>query len=147
MIIQHLILSHLHLMRPPSHFSQELHPCSPALGGWKDFESFLAEPFQVSISTSLSITLSSSLSLSLSSSMSTSTMLLSTSRMWSGGAELTRDLWLANGRKDAATYQLTRVSKCCIFVAKKLKIWREFCFQKSQHTRSVAEELLMDLPA
>ena len=35
-----------------------------------------------------------------------------TSRMWSGGAELTRDLWLANGRKDAATYQLTRVSKC-----------------------------------
>jgi len=32
----------------------------------------------------------------------------SLSRMWSGGAELTRDLWLANGRKDAATYQLTR---------------------------------------
>ena len=31
--------------------------------------------------------------------------------MWSGGAELTRDLWLANGRKDAATYELTRVSK------------------------------------
>lgn len=31
-------------------------------------------------------------------------------RMWSGGAELTRDLWLANGRKDAATYQLTQVS-------------------------------------
>ena len=30
--------------------------------------------------------------------------------MWSGGAELTRDLWLANGRKDAATYQLTQVS-------------------------------------
>ena len=30
-------------------------------------------------------------------------------RMWSRGAELTRDLWLANGRKDAATYQLTRV--------------------------------------
>ena len=29
--------------------------------------------------------------------------------MWSRGAELTRDLWLANGRKDAATYQLTRV--------------------------------------
>ena len=30
-------------------------------------------------------------------------------RMWSRGAEMTRDLWLANGRKDAATYQLTRV--------------------------------------
>merc|ERR1719402_1680267 len=27
---------------------------------------------------------------------------------WTGGAEMTRDLWLANGRKDAATYQLTR---------------------------------------
>ena len=32
-------------------------------------------------------------------------------RMWSRGAEMTRDLWLANGRKDAATYQLTRVGE------------------------------------
>ena len=27
---------------------------------------------------------------------------------WTGGAEMTRDLWLANGRKDAAIYRLTQ---------------------------------------
>jgi len=32
----------------------------------------------------------------------------SMAEFWTGGAELTRDLWLANGRKDAAIYKLTR---------------------------------------
>ena len=32
----------------------------------------------------------------------------SMAEFWTGGAELTRDLWLANGRKDAAIYRLTR---------------------------------------